>query len=149
MVGKEPPGAESVNADSSPGAASSTDGPVISEDVPPPPEPYVDDAIYIDTDDEDGVVIPEHSKKQRKNLKKEAFSLNHLMGHDKFNPYCRTCRDALSNRTANRRRKVENIEKPKRFAQMWTADHFHGKDKKLTESICGDKSVLVVYDLGG
>ena len=111
---------------------------------PPPPTPP---PAYVEITEDD---LCEHERPQATVMTKrkgEVNTLRHLMTHSVFNPYCEACVLANQNRKANRRRQQTNIIKPKKFG-TWTMDHFHGRDKKLTQGITGTKSGLVVYDLG-
>jgi len=111
---------------------------------PPPPTPP---PAYVEITEDD---LCEHERPQATVMTKrkgEVNTLRHLMTHSVFNPYCEACVLANQNRKANRRRQQTDIVKPKKFG-TWTLDHFHGKDKKLTQGITGTKSGLVVYDLG-
>ena len=72
-----------------------------------------------------------HSCKQRRRCKAEALSMSHLTNRIPYNTYCATCRWAKTHRKGNRRRKAQNVVKPKNFSDKWIADHRHGRDEKM------------------
>lgn len=99
------------------------------------------------TDTEEAELEPITTVSKRKRLKAEAKILIHQLFHGRYNPYCRVCRCANRRRTSNRRRKLTDIIKPKKFGHC-TADPFYARDKIMAQSVTGDRDALVVYDIG-
>jgi len=105
----------------------------------------------------DALIQGKLERVQRRNLLKEALSLDHMMDHSKFNPYCRACVESKSQRTGHRKGAMaQSCDKPTRFGESTTGDHFLNKRKDNVVSSCTDeedffpgaKTAVVAYDRG-
>ena len=81
----------------------------------------------------------------RRDLKKEATTVEHMLFHFPKNPYCRVCQEALMQRKPNRRRK-DLPEQYKEFGDMITMDHIDANDLRKN-GLHGEKDMLIVFDL--
>ena len=81
----------------------------------------------------------------RRDLKKEADSVEHMLFHFPKNPYCRICQEALMQRKPNRRRK-DLPDQYKVFGDMITMDHIDANDLRKN-GLHGEKDMLIVFDL--
>ena len=85
--------------------------------------------------EEVGEVIPEELEEveeqtTKRNLRKEAMSLDHLMVHRFFNPYCRACVESKNQRKHKRRGGLINqARQPVKFGEKTTGDHLIGRRK--------------------
>ena len=103
-----------VPASSSTDVPPATDAPEAvassSTDVPPPPPPFEGDV--------------ENRSKAKKALIKEAKSVEHMLTHTPFNPYCRACVQARSKRHNKRKGKLAVDEPiPAEWGLSVTGDH--------------------------
>ena len=83
----------------------------------------------------------------RRDLKAEASSLEHLMTHRYKNPRCPSCQRAKMQARRTPRRKHAEDEIEKVFGAMVTADHLIAQDV-VDESVLGDKTAHVILDRG-
>ena len=88
---------------------------------------------------------------------KEAKSINHMMDHSKFNPFCRACVEAKAQRKGKRKGAlIEQEEIPKEWGLSIPGDHLINKRiQNLTGTyFVGDEEIpcataaVVLYDRG-
>ena len=93
----------------------------------------------------------------RRNVMKEAKSLDHLMDHSKFNPYCRACVEARAQRKGKRKGGLVEQEKiPPEWGLSVTGDHllqtrkenFEGSFYVGDEEIPCSTTAVVLFDRG-
>jgi hypothetical protein len=93
--------------------------PVPREPVPPPPEAP------------DEFKRPARDSRSKAFLMSDAKSLDHLMDHSKFNPYCRACVEARAQRKAKKKGGLVNQDTIPAEWGVLTGDHFFPNEKTL------------------
>ena len=96
----------------------------------PPPQP--DDPVVVDAGD---AAVPDEAAEEAPSkvaqLKAEAKSLTHLLGHRFKNPYCPSCQIAKLHVFPARKKAAAPVpEDEKRFGRSITADHVVLRDRQ-------------------
>ena len=96
---------------------------------------------------------------ERRNLLREAESIEHLCTHKPYNPFCLGCKRAKTQKTPHRKGGLVDKEEkaPDKFGQQVTADHIFPTKEDIAGSdffISSDESELeasayvMIYDRG-
>ena len=115
-----------------------------ADEVPPPPEAPEE------------FKRPDKDSRSKAFLMKEAKSLDHLMDHSKFNPYCRSCVEARSQRKAKKKGGLVNQDTIPAEWGVLTGDHLFQTKSQCDEGTyyVGDEEIpcsstaVVLYDRG-
>ena len=83
---------------------------------------------------------------ERRDLKAEAISLQHLLTHKPKNPWCTTCSRAKATRRPCRRKSAFGAP-PEHFGDQVTADHVIAHSER-SQGVTGDRAAVVVQDRG-
>ena len=102
--------------------------------------------------------VEEVEAKSPRDLKEEAKSLDHMMHHKVFNPYCRACVEGRSQRKSHRKGALgAAAEKPTKFGEAVTGDHLICRRRDGTpveddndpfSKYVGATAAMVLYDRG-
>ena len=88
-----------------------------------------------------------NSEASRRDLKKEALSIEHLMTHVPKNPWCPTCqRSKMQYKSHRRKSKATRKERFKHWGDCVTADHIITRNKKSL-SYMGHKAAIGMDDV--
>ena len=125
----------------SPGGQQQHDAP---SDTRSPTSHHKDDAVDAGSagGEED---IVEVVVKQPRDLKVEAMSLEHLLDHANYNPYCESCVRAKMTRRPARRQTRDPSEQPENFGDLVNADFVVSQSDEAM-GLTGERDALVILD---
>ena len=114
----------------------------------PADEKSVDEVANKDGDAEVepmAVVPPPPEVQERRNLRAEAMSLQHLLTHSVHNPYCDACVKAKLKRVPARRKHGNATDAPQKFGDLVNADYIVAQSED-SMGLTGERDALVIVD---